>query len=195
MRSTRKKRTMPKSMNSSTSEKTIMRTITIVSVLIPVAVAVLMIMPVSWKEALGIAEGSQLSSLPLFHAVLNGSTFVLLVFAGIAIKNKKISIHRTFMLSAFVLSSVFLISYVIYHVTHDSAKFGGEGAIRALYFFILISHIILSVPVIPLALLSIYRGWTNNIVLHKKIVKYAYPIWLYVALTGVLVYIFMKDYY
>jgi len=99
------------------------------------------------------------------------------------------------MLSAFVLSSVFLISYVIYHVTHDSAKFGGEGAIRALYFFILISHIILSVPVIPLALLSIYRGWTNNIVLHKKIVKYAYPIWLYVALTGVLVYIFMKDYY
>jgi len=195
MRSTRKKRTMPKSMNSSTSEKTIMRTITIVSVLIPVAVAVLMIMPVSWKEALGIAEGSQLSSLPLFHAVLNGSTFVLLVFAGIAIKNKKISIHRTFMLSAFVLSSVFLISYVIYHVTHESAKFGGEGAIRAIYFFILISHIILSVPVIPLALLSIYRGWTNNIVLHKKIVKYAYPIWLYVALTGVLVYILMKDYY
>ena len=102
-----------------------MRTITIVSVLIPVAVAVLMIMPASWKEALGIAEGSQLSSLPLFHAVLNGSTFVLLVFAGIAIKNKKVSIHRTFMLSAFVLSSVFLISYVIYHVTHESAKFGG----------------------------------------------------------------------
>jgi putative membrane protein len=186
---------MPKSMSNSTSEKNIMRTISIVSVLIPVAVAVLMIMPASWKEALGIAEGSQLSSLPLFHAVLNGSTFVLLVFAGIAIKNKKVSIHRTFMLSAFVLSSVFLISYVIYHVTHDSAEFGGEGAIRALYFFILISHIILSVPVIPLALLSIYRGWTNNIVLHKKIVKYAYPIWLYVALTGVLVYLFMKDYY
>ena len=172
-----------------------MRTITIVSVLIPVAVALLMIMPASWKAAMGIEENSQLSSLPLFHAVLNGSTFVLLVFAGIAIKNKKISLHRTFMLSAFVLSSVFLISYVIYHMTHESARFGGEGAIRMVYFFILISHIILSVPVIPLALLSIYRGWTNNIERHKKVVKFAYPVWLYVALTGVMVYLFMQPYY
>ena len=85
------------------------------------AVALLMIMPASWKAAMGIEENSQLSSLPLFHAVLNGSTFVLLVFAGIAIK-KKDRIHRTFMLSAFVLRSVFLISYVIYHMTHESAR-------------------------------------------------------------------------
>ena len=172
-----------------------MRTITIVSVLIPVAVAALMIMPASWKGALGIEEDSQLSSLPLFHAVLNGSTFVLLLFAGIAIKNKKVSIHRMLMLSAFVLSSVFLISYVIYHMTHESARFGGEGAIRMVYFFILISHIILSVPVIPLALLSIYRGWTNDIERHKKVVKFAYPVWLYVASTGVMVHLFMQPYY
>ena len=99
------------------------------------------------------------------------------------------------MLTAFVLSSLFLISYVIYHLTHPSAKFGGEGGVRYVYFFILFSHILLSVPVIPLALLSIYRGWTNDITKHKRIVKFAYPVWLYVALTGVLVYLFMQPYY
>ena len=182
-------------MSNKASEKLIMRTIAIVSVLIPVAVALLMIMPASWKASLGIEENSAVSNLPVFHAVLNGSTFVLLVCAGIAIKSKNITMHRTFMVSAFVLSSVFLISYVIYHLTHPSAKFGGEGTIRMVYFFILISHIILSVPVIPLALLSIYRGWTNDIQRHKKIVKFAYPVWLYVALTGVLVYLFMQPYY
>ena len=97
-----------------------MRTITIVSVLIPVAVALLMIMPASWKAAMGIEENSQLSSLPLFHAVLNGSTFVLLVFAGMAIKNEKIGIHRTFMLSAFVLSSCPFWSWVIAQNTGDN---------------------------------------------------------------------------
>ena len=99
------------------------------------------------------------------------------------------------MLTAFVLSSLFLISYIIYHLTHPSAKFGGEGVVRYVYFFILLSHILLSVPVIPLALLSIYRGWTNDITKHKRIVKFAYPVWLYVASTGVLVYLFMQPYY
>jgi putative membrane protein len=154
-----------------------------------------MVLPAQWKEGLGISENSAVSSFPFLHAVLNGATFVCLVAAGIAIKNKKITIHKTFMLTAFVLSSLFLISYVIYHLTHPSAKFGGEGVVRSVYFFILISHILLSVPVIPLALLSIYRGWTNDIEKHKRIVKFAYPVWLYVASTGVLVYLFMQPYY
>jgi putative membrane protein len=115
--------------------------------------------------------------------------------ALVAIKNKRIIIHRTFMISALVLSSVFLISYVIYHTTHPSAKFLGEGTVRYVYFFILISHIILSIPVIPLALLSIWRGWTNDIEKHKRITKFSFPIWLYVSLTGVLVYLFMQPYY
>ena len=99
------------------------------------------------------------------------------------------------MLLALLLSSIFLISYIVYHTTHPSAKFLGEGLIRSVYFFILISHIILSVPVIPLALLSIFRGWTNNIEKHKKITKFSFPIWLYVSFTGVLVYLFMQPYY
>lgn len=165
------------------------------SALIPVAVALLMFMPDDFKQSLGITEGTPVSNLPLLHAILNGSTFVFLAMAGIAIRFKKVSIHRTFMIIAFVLSALFLVSYVIYHLTHPSAKFGGEGAIRSIYFFILITHIVLSVPVIPLALLSIYRGWTNDIKRHKKIVRFSYPIWLYVAMTGVLVYIFMQPYY
>ena len=171
-----------------------MRTITIVSILIPVAVALLMIMPASWKAAMGIEENSQLSSLPLFHAVLNGSTFVLLVFAGIAIKSKKISIHRTFMLSAFVLSSVFLISYVIYHMTHESARFGGEGAIRTVYFIVLISHIILSVPVIPLALsASTVDGRITLTAIRKG--KIRLPGVVVCRFNGCHVYLFMQPYY
>ena len=182
-------------MSNATDDKRIIRVIYALSVIIPLAVALLMVLPSEWKEGLGISEQSAVSSFPFLHAVLNGATFVCLVAAGIAIKNKKISVHKTFMLTAFVLSSLFLVSYVIYHLTHPSAKFGGEGAVRYLYFFILLSHILLSVPVIPLALLSIYRGWTNDIAKHRRIVKFAYPVWLYVALTGVLVYLFMQPYY
>lgn len=182
-------------MSNATDDKRIIRVIYALSVIIPLAVALLMVLPSEWKQGLGISEQSAVSSFPFLHAVLNGATFVCLVAAGIAIKNKKISVHKTFMLTAFVLSSLFLVSYVIYHLTHPSAKFGGEGAIRYIYFFILLSHILLSVPVIPLALLSIYRGWTNDIAKHKRIVKFAYPVWLYVALTGVLVYLFMQPYY
>ena len=182
-------------MSNQTDDKKVLRIIYALSVFVPVAVAFLMVLPAEWKQGLGISENSAVSSFPFLHAVLNGSTFVCLVAAGIAIKNKKITVHKTFMLTAFVLSSLFLISYIIYHLTHPSAKFGGEGAVRYVYFFILLSHILLSVPVIPLALLSIYRGWTNDIEKHKRIVKFAFPIWLYVALTGVMVYVFMQPYY
>ena len=182
-------------MSNQTDDKKVLRMIYALSVFVPVAVAFLMVLPAEWKQGLGISENSAVSSFPFLHAVLNGSTFVCLVAAGIAIKNKKITVHKTFMLTAFVLSSLFLISYIIYHLTHPSAKFGGEGAVRYVYFFILLSHILLSVPVIPLALLSIYRGWTNDIEKHKRIVKFAFPIWLYVALTGVMVYVFMQPYY
>jgi putative membrane protein len=99
------------------------------------------------------------------------------------------------MLSAFVLSSVFLVSYVTSKLTNAPVPFEGEGVIRYVYFFILISHIILSVFVLPLALFSIYRGMTGEIKKHKSIVKYTFPVWMYVAITGVLVYVFMSPYY
>ena len=99
------------------------------------------------------------------------------------------------MITAFILSSVFLISYVVSKLTNDPTPYGGIGNIRYAYFFTLISHIVLSIPVLPLALFSMYRGLTGETQKHKKIVKWTFPIWMYVSITGVLVYIFMSPYY
>jgi len=162
------------------------------SIIIPIVVALLMLFP----DVLYIqSESIDFSSLPFFHAILNASTAVLLFTGFILIKNKKTNLHKISMLSAFVLSSVFLLSYVTSKLTNSPVPFGGEGVIRYIYFFILISHIILSVLVLPLALFSIYRGMTGEIEKHKAIVKYTFPVWIYVAITGVLVYILMSPYY
>ena len=162
------------------------------SIIIPSVVALLMIFPDVFHIE---SESIDFSSLPFFHAILNGSTSVLLFTGFILIKNKKTNLHKISMLSAFVLSSVFLLSYVTSKLTNAPVPFGGEGLIRYIYFFILISHIVLSVLVLPLALFSIYRGMTGEIEKHKSIVKYTFPVWMYVAITGVLVYILMSPYY
>ena len=162
------------------------------SVIIPIVVALLMLFPDVFHIE---SESIDFSSLPFFHAILNGSTAVLLLTGFVLIKNKKANLHKAAMLSAFVLSSVFLVSYVTSKLTNAPVPFEGEGVIRYFYFFILISHIILSIPVLPLALFSIYRGMTGEIAKHKSIVKYTFPIWMYVAITGVLVYILMFPYY
>ena len=162
------------------------------SIIIPIVVALLMIFPDVFHIE---SESIDFSSLPFFHAILNGSTAVLLFTGFILIKNKKTNLHKISMLSAFVLSSVFLLSYVTSKLTNAPVPFGGEGLIRYIYFFILISHIILSVLVLPLALFSIYRGMTGEIEKHKSVVKYTFPVWMYVAITGVLVYILMSPYY
>jgi putative membrane protein len=162
------------------------------SIIVPIVVALLMLFPNVFHIE---SESIDFSSLPFFHAILNGSTAVLLFTGFILIKNKKANLHKISMLSAFVLSSVFLLSYVTSKLTNAPVPFGGEGLIRYIYFFILISHIILSVLVLPLALFSIYRGMTGEIEKHKSVVKYTFPVWMYVAITGVLVYILMSPYY
>jgi putative membrane protein len=162
------------------------------SIIVPIVVALLMLFPNVFHIE---SESIDFSSLPFFHAILNGSTAVLLFTGFILIKNKKTNLHKISMLSAFVLSSVFLLSYVTSKLTNAPVPFGGEGLIRYIYFFILISHIILSVLVLPLALFSIYRGMTGEIEKHKSVVKYTFPVWMYVAITGVLVYILMSPYY
>ena len=162
------------------------------SIIIPIAVALLMLFP----ETLHIESGNvDFSSLPFFHAILNGSTAVLLLTGFVLIKNKKTKAHKISMMSAFVLSSIFLISYVISKLTNDPTLFKGEGFIRIAYFFILITHILFSIAVLPLALFSILRGMTGEVEKHKKIVKWTFPIWMYVAITGVMVYLFMTPYY
>ena len=166
--------------------------IVILSIIIPLVVAVLMFLPETWRLSFGKAD---LRSLPFFHAVLNGSTAILLLVGFIWIKNKKIALHRIAMVCAFLFSAIFLVSYVISKLSNAPIPFGGEGWLRPVYYFILISHILLSIPVLPLALLAIYRGFTGEFHKHVKIVKWTFPIWMYVAITGVLVYIFMIPYY
>ena len=162
------------------------------SIVIPLAVAAMFAMPNEMKLEIGVVNAR---SFPFFHAVLNGSTAILIMLGVWLVKNGNLKAHRVAMLTAFALSAIFLISYVLTHISTPDVKYGGEGAIRYVYFFILITHIILSIPVLPLAMFAIYRGWTNNIDKHKRVVRFAFPVWLYVAITGVLVYIFMAPYY
>jgi putative membrane protein len=183
---------MPAANAKNPADKYVMPAIVTLSIVVPLAVAALMLFPETLKLDV---QNEYVRSLPFFHALLNGSTAVLLIVGGYWIKKKQINRHRFAMMSAFVLSAIFLVSYVISKLSNDPTPYGGEGAIRYVYFFILITHILLSVPVLPLAMLAIYRGVTGEIAKHKAIVKYTYPIWLYVAVTGVLVYFFMAPYY
>ena len=139
--------------------------------------------------------GLEVGTFPFFHAVINGLIAILLFIGYLLIKNKKMILHRNVMISAFVLSVVFLVSYVISKISHEPVPYGGEGFIRYLYFFILITHIVLSGIIIPLVLFTMYRGLTGQYQKHKKIARWTFPIWMYVAITGVLVYIFMHPYY
>jgi putative membrane protein len=139
--------------------------------------------------------GLDVGTYPFFHAIINGLTAVLLLVGYTLIQNKKMILHRNVMMSAFLLSVVFLVSYVISKISHEPVPFGGEGFMRPLYFSILISHIVLSGIIVPLVLFTMYRALTGQYEKHKKIAKWTFPIWLYVSITGVLVYVFMYPYY
>ena len=136
-----------------------------------------------------------LSFLPPIYASINGLTALLLIFAVIAIKNGNRKLHENLMKSAIGCSIAFLGMYVAYHMTSDSTKFGGEGAIKYVYYFILITHIILSIIIIPLVLTTYVKAWSERFDKHKKIAKITFPIWLYVAITGVVVYLMISPYY
>lgn len=161
--------------------------IVFISIILPVAVAVLYVLPKT--------ETTLFSFLPLLNAIINGTTFLILIAALIAIKNKNIVLHKRLMWTALVLSVVFLLSYVLYHATTPSTSFGGEGTIKYIYFFILLTHILLSAVVVPLVLLTLVRALAEKINQHRKIAKITLPIWLYVTLTGVLVYLMISPYY
>ncbi|MFZ5970609.1 MAG: DUF420 domain-containing protein [Bacteroidota bacterium] len=169
-----------------TSPEPYKKLIIVLSVIIPVAVAVLFRVKV---------PGYDFSFLPPIYATINGLTAVLLVVAVWAIKNKKRSLHETLMKVCIGLSASFLVMYVIYHITSDSTPFGGAGAIRYVYYFILISHILLSVAVIPLVLLTFSRALAGSFERHRALAKFTFPVWLYVAVTGVVVYLMISPYY
>jgi putative membrane protein len=133
--------------------------------------------------------------LPPIYATINGVTAVLLIIGVWAIKNKKRMLHERLMKTAILCSVIFLVMYVAYHMTSDSTKFGGEGAIKYIYFLILLTHILLSIAVIPFVLITFVRAITNDIEKHKKIAKFTFPLWLYVAVSGVIVYLMISPYY
>lgn len=165
--------------------------ILIVSIAIPVAVAALFL--VKLKD-FGI-NVTPLTFLPPIYATINAVTAIVLVSAVVAIKNGKRKIHENLMKSAIALSLAFLVMYIAYHMTTDSTAFGGSGAIKYVYFFILLSHIILSIATIPLVLITYVRALAEKFDQHKKIAKITFPIWLYVAVTGVVVYLMIAPYY
>ncbi|PIO48937.1 MAG: hypothetical protein CMR00_02330 [[Chlorobium] sp. 445] len=173
------------------SEKTLSLIVYTLSLVVVSLVAFLIFFP----QALAFESGINVAYLPKFHAFINGTCAVFLVAAYLAIRSRNIALHKTLMVSTFVLSSIFLISYVIYHSQAPATKFGGEGLIRYVYFFVLITHIVLAAIILPLALFTIARSWRGEFDKHKKIARWTLPLWFYVAVTGVLVYVMISPYY
>lgn len=165
--------------------------IVVLSVAIPLVVALLF--GVNLRK-LGY-DVQPLDFLPPIYATINGITAVVLLVAVWAIKNGKRKLHENLMKFAIVLSVLFLAMYVAYHMTSDSTKFGGEGAIKYIYYFILITHILLSIIIIPFVLITYVKALAQRFDKHKKIAKIAFPMWLYVAVTGVVVYLMISPYY
>ncbi len=165
------------------------RAINVLSVVIPVAVALL----IGIRQKLPLGDWT--TSLPHVIGALNGVTALLMVAALVAIKQQKAEWHRRLMTTAFVLGAIFLVTYIVYHISNPSTSYGGEGAIRYLYYFLLISHVLLSIVVVRYVLLAMYYALNRQFTDHKRIVKIAYPIWLYVSVTGVIVYLMISPYY
>jgi putative membrane protein len=159
-----------------------------ISIAVPVAVVALLGLP---KADLG----DWTRKLPHAVGFINTLTTIALILGLIFIKQKKIGLHRLMMSAAFGLGALFLVCYVLYHLTNPANKFIGQGAIRYFYFFTLFTHIALSLVVLPLVLRAMFYAVTGQFASHRKIVRYAYPIWLYVSLTGVIVYLLVYQFY
>jgi len=171
-------------MNS--DQKKYNKPIIILSIAIPLVVAILFGVKIDFKLPI---------FLPPIYATINAITSVILVFAVWAVKSKKLKLHEYLMKTAIGLSVVFLVLYVAYHMTSNSTTFGGEGIVKYIYYVVLISHIVLSIVIIPFVLITFARAITNDIERHKKIARITFPLWLYVAVTGVVVYIMISPYY
>ncbi|RYD55231.1 MAG: DUF420 domain-containing protein [Sphingobacteriales bacterium] len=147
------------------------------------------------RVSIDVDLGFDIHLFALINAVINSLVSVLLVMALIAVKNKQYTRHKNMMLAAIVLSILFLVSYIAHHLLAGDTRFGGEGVIRYFYYFILITHIFLAAIILPFILYSAYRALTGEYDKHKKISKYTWPLWLYVSVTGVLVYLLISPYY
>ncbi|MEP6902948.1 MAG: DUF420 domain-containing protein [Actinomycetota bacterium] len=156
-----------------------------ISIVVPIVVAILLGLPTK------VELGDWTKTLPHIIGLINSLTTLTLILGLIFIKQKKINLHQSMMTASFGLGGLFLICYILYHLTNPANKFNGEGFIRNIYLFILATHIGLSLVVLPLVLRAMYYAANKQFAAHKKIVRFAYPIWLYVSITGVLVYLFV----
>ncbi len=159
----------------------------IISIVVPVAVAVLFTVRIPGVERMGF--------LPPIYATINALTAVILIISVIQIKKGHRKNHEFLMKTAILLSLLFLLLYIAYHMTSDSTKYGGDGIVKYLYYFILITHIMLSITVIPFVLITYVRAITGKFEKHKAIARITFPLWLYVAITGVIVYVMISPYY
>ena len=157
-----------------------------ISIVIPIVVAALFSVKI---------PGYDFSFLPPIYASINGLTAILLTVAVVAIKNGRREMHEFLMKLCIGLSASFLVMYVLYHMTSDSTTYGGEGVFRYVYFIILISHIALSIVIIPLVLFTFARALAGDFKRHRALARYTFPLWLYVAVTGVVVYLMISPYY
>ncbi|WP_420319223.1 DUF420 domain-containing protein [Ekhidna sp.] len=184
--------------------KKYLRIIYLISILIPLVVAFLIFFPTKLSMS-----GDWVKMLPGLHAMVNSLTVVTLIAALVAIKKGNVRVHRSFMFASLFLGVLFLLSYVTYHSSVESVKYGDlnhdgnvdeselavAGTSRVVYLVILASHILLSILVVPFVLFAFYYALSNQIERHKKMVKFTYPVWLYVSITGVIVYFMIKPYY
>jgi putative membrane protein len=147
------------------------------------------------------AEGYQgkvsfdLRILPKINAILNSFTTVFLLAALFAIIKKQVKLHFYFIIAAFITTALFLVTYLVYHFLAESTRYGGAGIMAKIYYFILISHILLAIVIVPLALVTFFRGIHNQVEKHRTIARWTMPLWLYVSITGVLVYLMISPYY
>ena len=169
------------------NETRLNRLINVLSILIPLVVAALFGIKIPGVEPL--------TFLPPIYAGINGLTAILLLAAVWAIKNQKRDLHQKLMTTCVILSGLFLLMYVAYHMTSESTPYGGEGILRPVYFFILISHILLSIVIIPLVLKTYLRAYLGKFEKHRKLARITFPIWFYVAVTGVIIYLMISPYY
>lgn len=134
-------------------------------------------------------------SIPAFNAILNATSGICIVLGYICIRRRNINAHRSFMLAAIAASIFFLVSYLYYHATHGSTRFTGQGWIRPVYFFILLTHTVLAAVIVPLVVTTFYRAARSQFAQHMKIARITFPLWLYVSITGVIVYLLLYQFY
>lgn len=188
-----------------TNDKLYFRIILGISIAIPLVVALLLFIP--GKE--GLQGSFDVTFLPKLNAFINSAVSILLVAGYFAIRNQKKGTHKALMLSAFFLSGLFLVSYVTYHYLAAETKFGDinhdgmvsaeeavtAGSLRYIYYFILLTHILLATAIVPMVLFTIYRSFAGQFDKHRKLARWTFPLWLYVSVTGVIVYLLIVPYY